>query len=55
MTAAMLGVLDRDDCIDPAPAAAKLGIRLTGLDDMLRRCVGGDANGAVHTRRGTAA
>jgi NADH dehydrogenase len=55
VTPAMLGVLDHDDCIDPAPAAARLGIRLTGLDDMLRRCVGGKANGAVQTRRGTSA
>jgi len=55
ITAAMLGVLDHDDCIDPAPAAAKLGIRLTSLDDMLRRCVRGDANHAAHTRRGSSA
>ncbi len=55
ITAAMLGVLDHDDCIDPAPAAAKLGIRLTRLDEMLRRCVRGDANHAGHTRRGSSA
>ncbi len=54
VTPAMLEVLDHDDCIDAAPAAAKLGIRLTGLDDMLRRCVGGDPNdAAAQTRRGT--
>ncbi len=54
VTPAMLGVLDHDDCIDANPAAAKLGIRLTGLDDMLRRCVGGTANdAAAQTRRGT--
>ena len=41
VTAAMLGVLDHDDCIDPQPAATELGIGLTGLDEMLRRCVGG--------------
>ena len=40
VTPSMLGVLDHDDCIDPTAAAAKLGIRLTGLDAMLRRCVG---------------
>jgi len=39
VTAAMLGVLDHDDCIDPRTAAAELGIRLTGVDEMLRRCV----------------
>ncbi len=39
VTPAMLRVLDHDDCIDPHPAAAKLGIRLTPLDDMLRRCI----------------
>jgi len=40
VTPSMLRVLDHDDCIDPTSAAAKLGIRLTGLDAMLRRCVG---------------
>lgn len=39
VTAAMLGVLDHDDCIDAQHAAAELGIRLTGLDEMLARCV----------------
>jgi uncharacterized protein YbjT (DUF2867 family) len=37
VTRAMLGVLDHDDCIDPAPAAARLGIELTPLDMTLRR------------------
>ena len=55
ITVAMLGVLDHDDCIDPAAAAAQLGIRLTALDEMLRRCVRRDANHAAHTRRGTSA
>jgi NADH dehydrogenase len=40
VTRAMLGVLDHDDDIDAAPAAAQLGIGLTPLDDMLRRVVG---------------
>ena len=40
ITPAMLEVLDHDDCIDAGSAAAKLGIRLTPLDEMLRRCVG---------------
>jgi NADH dehydrogenase len=39
VTPAMLRVLDYDDNIDPHPAATKLGIRLTPLDEMLRRCV----------------
>lgn len=55
ITAAMLGVLDHDDCIDPAPAAAKLGIRLTSLDDMLRRCLRSDTSSAAHNRRGSSA
>jgi NADH dehydrogenase len=39
VTRAMLGVLDHDDAFDPASAAARLGITLTDLDTMLRRCV----------------
>ncbi|MDE0444090.1 MAG: NAD(P)H-binding protein [Gammaproteobacteria bacterium] len=37
VTLAMLGVLDHDDDIDPQPGAEALGIRLTGLADMLAR------------------
>lgn len=37
VTPAMLGVLDHDDDIDPQPGAEALGIRLTGLVDMLAR------------------
>lgn len=37
VTRAMLGVLDHDDHIDPASAAAKSGISLTPLDEMLQR------------------
>lgn len=37
LTPAMLGVLDHDDDIDPQPAADALGIRLTGLAEMLAR------------------
>jgi hypothetical protein len=50
VTRAMLEVLDHDDRIDPAVAAASLGIRLTGLDDTLRRCLATvrDDNGAAH-------
>jgi NADH dehydrogenase len=36
VTRAMLGVLDHDDDIDPRPAATRLGIALTPLDDTLR-------------------
>ena len=36
LTRAMLGVLEHDDCIDPAPAAARLGLALTPLDATLR-------------------
>jgi hypothetical protein len=32
----MLGVLEHDDRIDPAPAAEQLGLELTPLDDTLR-------------------
>jgi len=38
LTRAMLGVLDHDDAIDPSEACEKLGIELTSLDEMLRRC-----------------
>jgi len=41
VTRAMLGVLDHDDAIDPAPAAARLGIALTPLDETLRRVLTG--------------
>ena len=37
VTRAMLGVLDHDDRIDPAPACQQLGLQLTPLDDMLTR------------------
>ncbi len=36
---AMLGVLDHDDRIDPGPARDLLGLALTPLDEMLRRCL----------------
>lgn len=35
LTRAMLGVLEHDDCIDPGPAAARLGLALTPLDETL--------------------
>lgn len=40
LTRAMLGVLDHDDHIDPAPACTQLGITLTPLAETLRRSVG---------------
>ncbi len=43
VTRAMLGVLDHDDDVDPAPACRRLGIELTPLDEALRRCVGPEA------------
>jgi NADH dehydrogenase len=39
LTTAMLGVLLHDDAIDPGPACARLGIRLTPLDETLRRAL----------------
>lgn len=39
VTRAMLEVLDHDDAIDPEPAATRLGIRLTSLDEMLRQAL----------------
>jgi uncharacterized protein YbjT (DUF2867 family) len=41
LTRAMLGVLERDDAIDPEPARAKLGIELTPLDTALREALEG--------------
>jgi len=40
LTKAALEVILADDEIDPEPARRKLGIELTSLDEMLRRCVG---------------
>lgn len=42
LTTPMLGVLEHDDRVDPRPACEALGIRLTPLDDTLRRVVSGD-------------
>ena len=39
LTPAMLGVLEHDDDVDPAPAARRLGIELTPLDETLRRAL----------------
>lgn len=42
LTRAMLGVLERDDSIDPGPACARLGLELTPLGETLRRCLATD-------------
>ncbi len=42
-TTASLEVINEDDDIDPKPACDRLGIRLTPLDEILRRCVGPEA------------
>jgi hypothetical protein len=42
ITRAMLGVVERDDAIDPEPARARLGIALTPLDAALREALSGD-------------
>ncbi|MFB3106212.1 MAG: hypothetical protein ACE1ZA_15010 [Pseudomonadales bacterium] len=42
LTRAMLGVLDHDDDIDPLVGANELGITLTPLDEILRRCLTND-------------
>ena len=43
VTRAMLGVLNHDDDVDPAEPCQRLGIELTPLDEVLRRCVGPQA------------
>ena len=43
VTRAMLGVLDHDDDVDVAQACQRLGLALTPLDVVLRRCVGPEA------------
>jgi uncharacterized protein YbjT (DUF2867 family) len=40
VTRTMLGVLDHDDRINTAPAVDALGLRLTSLDETLRRALG---------------
>ncbi len=45
-TPASLGVILGDDDIDPKPACQKLGITLTPIDEILRRCVGPGAPNA---------
>jgi len=40
VTTAMLEVLEHDDRVDPRDACERLGIALTPLDEVLRRCAG---------------
>ena len=40
LTRAMLGVLDQDDVVDVKGTCERLDLRLTPLDQTLRRCVG---------------
>ncbi len=44
ITKTALEVILADDDVDPEPARRKLGIDLTPLDEILRRCVGPQAN-----------
>jgi NADH dehydrogenase len=45
LTRSALEVILADDEVDPEPARRKLGIELTPLDEILRRCVGPQADG----------
>ena len=42
-TRTSLEVICEDDDVNPKPACEKLGIELTPLDEILRRCVGPEA------------
>ena len=44
LTRAMVGVLDHDDDVPVEETCERLGIRLTPLDETLRRCVGPEAS-----------
>jgi NADH dehydrogenase len=50
MTKSALEVILADDDVDPEPARQKLGIELTSLDEILRRCVGPQADGCDSSR-----
>lgn len=45
LTSAMLGVIDRDDAVDPLPAARRLGLELTPLSETLKRAFPRQAEG----------
>ena len=52
ITKSALEVVLADDDVDPEPARRKLGIQLTPLDEILRRCVGPQADGRDSKRTG---
>jgi NADH dehydrogenase len=52
LTKSALEVILADDEVDPEPARRKLGIELTPLDEILRRCVGPRADGNNLEREG---
>jgi len=52
LTKSALEVILADDDVDPEPAQRKLGIELTPLDEILRRCVGPQADGNNSKREG---
>jgi NADH dehydrogenase len=52
LTKSALEVILADDDIDPEPASRKLGIQLTPLDEILRRCVGPQADTSDLAQKG---
>jgi NADH dehydrogenase len=52
LTRTALEVILADDDVDPEPARKKLGIDLTSLDEILRRCVGPQTNGRESKQNG---
>ncbi|HXV36786.1 MAG TPA: hypothetical protein VEC18_06545, partial [Myxococcota bacterium] len=52
LTRSALEVILADDELDPEPARRALGIRLTPLDETLRRCVGPSATAGECARGG---
>jgi NADH dehydrogenase len=53
LTKSALEVILADDEVDPEPACRKLGIELTPLDEILRRCVGPEADSNDSERKGS--
>ncbi|MBW2716664.1 MAG: hypothetical protein JRD03_11335, partial [Deltaproteobacteria bacterium] len=51
-TKSPLQVILANDDVDPEPARKKLGIDLTSLDEILRRCVGPQTVGGESKRNG---
>jgi NADH dehydrogenase len=52
LTKSALEVILADDEVDPEPARRKLGIELTSLDEILKRCVGPQADHSDSRREG---